>query len=378
MKRHITARKLLVVGATASLAVAYFGAMASTSLAKHEVPRTFAASQKAASPTANSVGTIAGATGTTVSSGSTLSIVAPQRINAIEGTEVDQQLTASGGDGSLQWSLSSDLPWLQISANGTLFGVPSSPGNGQATITVTDASGASSQRTIPVSVDLPSGNWSGYIDYSPYGIPFTSASAQFIVPQISSTLPQSCSDEESGGLSLSCSLAEWVGIGGTSGNDTLIQAGVYEIPDLATGTVSIVPWVENLPAPSQAVPNMKVSPGDDIQVSVDQLGGTEWQVTVHDLTTGQSVSGVGNYYGSGDSADFIVEAPTTSAGQTAPTPFASPIKFFDVKTSSMLPNSGQVMVPTAMVQSAGVATYPGDFHVMSGSFDVYYNDSQSI
>lgn len=384
-----SAKRLFLVGTAAALAVAVWGTTsAETTHAKLREPRTFAASRKSAESTSSpnslaklvqqySQSNAATPAASTASSAGTLKIQAPQGIGTIEGTELQQQLQASGGDGSLQWSLSSNLDWLQITPNGTLFGIPDAPGSGQATITVTDAAGASAQVRLPVVVDVPSGNWSGYVDYSPNGVPFTKASAQFIVPKISSSLPASCANDVSGGMSLSCSLAQWVGVGGTSGNQTLIQAGVYEIPDLANGSVKIVPWVENLPSPSQTVPNMSVAPGNDMQVTVEQVVGTEWKVTVNDLTTGQSVSAVGNYYGSGDSADFIVEAPTTNAGQTVPTPFASPIKFFDVQVSSADSGATQMMIPTAMVQSGAVATYPGRFHASKDGFNVYYNDQQS-
>ncbi|WP_298210550.1 G1 family glutamic endopeptidase [Ferrimicrobium sp.] len=388
MVRHSSVGKLAIVGATAALAVGMWSAQtAPVTHPKISDPQTFATSRRSleTKSSANSLVNLiqqydqsAAATPTVSStgSGSPLKIQAPTGLGAIEGTQVQQQLSATGGDGGLQWSMNSSLGWLQITPGGLLYGVPTSPGDGQATITVTDAAGSSSQVTIPIVVDVPSGNWSGYVDYSPNGVPFTKASAQFVVPTISSSLPQSCANDVSGGMSLSCSLAEWVGIGGTSGNETLIQAGVYEIPDLATGSVKIVPWVENLPSPSQTVPNMNVVPGNDMQVTVAQVAGTEWKVTVADLSTGQSVSGVGNYYGSGDSADFIVEAPTTAAGQTAPTPFSSPIKFFDVQVSSSA-QAGQVMVPTAMVQSGNVATYPGQFHNSYDGFKVYYDDQQS-
>lgn len=387
MARSSSFRRLATVGVVAALAVAYWGGAGSPTFSSQTSrPHTFATSQKSAESTSstNPVANLTQPYNQSSQATPTSSVVgvaplviqAPKSLGVIEGTQVQLQLSATGGDGPLQWSISSNPSWLQITPSGLLYGIPTSPGNGRATITVTDAAGRSSQVTLPVSVDVPSGNWSGYVDYSPNGVPFTQASAQFVVPTLSSTLPQSCASAVSGGMSLSCSLAEWVGIGGTSGNNTLIQAGVYEIPDLATGSVKIVPWVENLPSPSQPVPNMSVAPGNDMKVSVDQVAGTEWKVTVEDLTTGQSVSGVGNYYGSGDSADFIVEAPTTAAGQTAPTPFSSPIKFFNVKVSSSIQSAGQVMLPTAMVQSGNVATYPGRFHSSYSGFKVYYDDQQ--
>lgn len=388
MARKSSRRRMFAVGAAAVLAVGFLGSQYSSAVSSRTGhPHTFATSQKSSESTSSTNGLAnltqaydksskTTTTSSAVANASPLTIQAPASLGVIEGTQMQQQLSATGGDGSLQWSISSNLGWLQITPSGLLYGIPTSPGNGQATITVTDAAGQSSQITLPVLVDVPSGNWSGYVDYSPNGVPFTKASAEFVVPTISSSLPSSCASAVSGGMSLSCSLAEWVGIGGTSGNNTLIQAGVYEIPDLVNGSVKVVPWVENLPSPSQPVPNVTVTPGNDMKVSVDQLTGTEWKVTVEDLTTGKSVSGVGNYYGSGDSADFIVEAPTTAAGQTAPSPFSSPIKFFDIKVSSSIQNAGQMMLPTAMVQSGNVATYPGQFHSSYGGFKIYYNDQQ--
>ena len=107
-------------------------------------------------------------------------------------------------------------------------------------------------------------------------------------------------------------MSEWVGLDGVNGDGNLIQAGIDEKLNPSTGLFSITPWWEILPATEQPI-NMDVSVGDQITVEVWQIGGTTWGIQLTDETTGQAFSTSQQYYGEGNTVDYVVEAPTDPA-----------------------------------------------------------------
>jgi hypothetical protein len=169
--------------------------------------------------------------------------------------------------------------------------------------------------TVPsTSVTPQSGgeswNWSGYAVTNG---PYTGVTGTFTVPVINST--GSCGEDAS----------EWVGIDGFSSNGSdinLIQAGIDEnTVNLSTGactpgTYYIQPWWEILPADETPITNWNgglkatVSPGDQVSISLTQASVGLWDITVTDVTTQQSFTKDENYGGQGESAEWIVEAPT--------------------------------------------------------------------
>jgi hypothetical protein len=107
-------------------------------------------------------------------------------------------------------------------------------------------------------------------------------------------------------------LTEWVGIDG-SDNSSLIQAGVTEIPDPSNSAgFDLYAWWEVLPAANQPITTVKVSPGDEVSVTICQVNGTNWEIRLTDGTNGQSYAQDVNYTGPGTSAEWILEAPTDS------------------------------------------------------------------
>ena len=129
-----------------------------------------------------------------------------------------------------------------------------------------------------------SANWSGYI--VPSATPVTSVSGQFTVPTLN------CKKTPTAGE------AVWVGTGGASAHDDLLQTGV--VSDCIGGTQVENPgWWEEYPQlPAQLFTGMTVTPGDQIEASVTQGSDLTWTTRLDDLTTG--VSGVmhtGDHWG---------------------------------------------------------------------------------
>lgn len=79
-----------------------------------------------------------------------------------------------------------------------------------------------------------------------------------------------------------------MGIDGAT-NSSLIQAGVTEEYDAATKSVLTGAWWEILPAASTPIP-LTVTPGDECMVTIYQVSGTTWSITLTDTTTGQTYS----------------------------------------------------------------------------------------
>lgn len=149
-----------------------------------------------------------------------------------------------------------------------------------------------SSTTLPISLDS-SHNWSGY---AATGGTYTSVTGTWTVP----------SPSANGGVGVG---ATWVGIGGTSSRD-LIQAGTQEMTD-GQGRVRYSAWTEVLPATSENVP-LAISPGDSVTVSIAEQSKGQWQIVIKNNTTGQDYKTTVKYSSSYSSAEWIVEAPSSS------------------------------------------------------------------
>ena len=153
----------------------------------------------------------------------------------------------------------------------------------------------------PVTASAASKNsydWSGYVAC---GGGFSSVSGAWSVPYVE---PRGSGSSE---------LASWVGIGGANGARDLIQTGTNAI--VANGSVSYTAWYELYPAPSVTIP-LSVSAGDSIFASVASLGGGRWFIYLEDRSTGGSYHAIVNYRSTGSSAEWIIERPWTTTGQT--------------------------------------------------------------
>ena len=133
--------------------------------------------------------------------------------------------------------------------------------------------------------------------------------------------------------------SDWIGIGGgcvdsgcTVTDSTLIQTGTEQDVS-STGAPSYSAWYELVPAPSLTISSITVHPGDQMHASVSQVASdvNVWDITISDLTTGQSYSTTVPYSSTMGSAEWIEETPLeigTNAGFAAlpnltTTPFSS-------------------------------------------------------
>jgi hypothetical protein len=138
-------------------------------------------------------------------------------------------------------------------------------------------------------------NWSGYFVG---GGPFTAVTGTFNVPMLTPAAGETVT-------------SAWVGIDGAD-NDSLIQAGIAEQFDPATGAVYGHAWWEILPALETPIP-MAIYPGDQMTVSIGQVSGTTWEISLTDVTRNTHFVTDQTYTGQADSAEWIVEAPSIPA-----------------------------------------------------------------
>lgn len=228
-----------------------------------------------------------------------------------------------------------------------------------------------------------SSNWSGYSKSTTSN--FTYASGSWTVPALN------CSVTPNGNVST------WVGIGvGGSTSDPILQAGVDN--NCSNGTQQNYSWWEIYPGSSvdnQVFIGMPISSGDKIVTTISQNQTTkQWIATVQDQTNGLegvmqtggtwSVDTISNgapiagapvgdassvSYPGGWVADWIIEAPQTSAGKMFTladygtetlTGLATSQSLFNMSgTNSIEMNQGGVVVSTPSLFANGsfTATY---------------------
>jgi Peptidase A4 family len=122
--------------------------------------------------------------------------------------------------------------------------------------------------------------------------------------------------------------SDWIGIGGgcidagcTATDSTLIQTGTEQDVD-ATGAPSYSAWYELVPAPSLTISGMTVAPGDHMHASISEAvaGSNVWNITIKDVTRGESFSTTVPYSSTHATAEWIEETPLeigTNAGFAA-------------------------------------------------------------
>ena len=111
--------------------------------------------------------------------------------------------------------------------------------------------------------------------------------------------------------SLNAYSAAWVGVGGLN-DESLIQAGSEH--DSVNGKAVYSLWYELLPNNAITIPDIIVSPGDEITASVslvDSYSNT-WSIKIQDVTTGQLFSRDFVYNSSRLTAEWVIERPTVN------------------------------------------------------------------
>jgi hypothetical protein len=104
--------------------------------------------------------------------------------------------------------------------------------------------------------------------------------------------------------------AIWIGIGGQFNDTTLIQCGTEQ--DSIDNSARYYAWYELLPNSSIEIPQMAVSPGDQMQASIQLANETssQWVINITDTTQGQSFQNTFTYHSTQLSAEWIIERPT--------------------------------------------------------------------
>ncbi|HST53538.1 MAG TPA: G1 family glutamic endopeptidase [Pyrinomonadaceae bacterium] len=159
-----------------------------------------------------------------------------------------------------------------------------------------------------------SGNWSGGVVYAPAGQTFKWIEGDWIVPDVDAPTQKQW---------YYC--ASWIGIDG-DGSPDVFQAGV-ECEVYRTGSTikrNIYPWWEWYPIPEIQITNFNINPGDFITMilcSASAAGSTTGSVYITNRTTGLSTSAqltapAGTKL-HGNSAEWVVEAPTVGGTQSA-------------------------------------------------------------
>jgi hypothetical protein len=142
-------------------------------------------------------------------------------------------------------------------------------------------------------------NWSGYAQVAGHRI-FTEVTDTMVVPTV---VPQPGRAQVA---------ADWVGIGGTSGDPTLIQDGIQAIvrtnKRLKPTSVTYDAWTEILPQPEKPLP-LRVRAGDEVTATVLEIARNQWRMTIDDVTSGVSDSRTVRYHSEGLSAEAIHERP---------------------------------------------------------------------
>ncbi len=168
-------------------------------------------------------------------------------------------------------------------------------------------------------------------------------------------------------------MAEWVGIdGGNPGSTALIQAGFNESPDPNDPAnpkgFTIQPWWEILPAAETYITSVSIQPGDRVTVTIDQINGLDWRITLTDDTNGGSFTTEEAYSGPATTAEWILEA-LTIGGNVAPlAPFSPVATFGDLGFTGPSTDVQRVVMLQGFKQAATPSTLTGNgFNVAYGA-----------
>jgi hypothetical protein len=174
--------------------------------------------------------------------------------------------------------------------------------------------------------------WSGYIVS---GGPFTAVEGTWVVPVFA---PVSGIHGQS----------VWVGLGGWGSVNPLLRAGVAARNGLAGLFPSVYgadqyAWHEFLPNQHETTLPIPVRALDTVHVRIAAVN-SRWQINIDDLTNGQHFVEGQDFPGADQTtAEWIFQAPTSTAGAPVPTPLSSKLSFSNCSADTA---SGQVLGPS--------------------------------
>lgn len=201
------------------------------------------------------------------------------------------------------------------------------------------------------SFTATSDNWSGYVA-SPTSGTVSAVRGTFKVPSVRHA-------------SAGSTVSQWVGIGGW-GDPTLVQAGVNVVPVSQAATL-VEPWWEVVPGPQHLATGVMTRPGDTVTVELSQVSSATWSISLTDDSRQETFSTVQAYDGTMSSAEWVVEADTTSAGRlTRLAPYAPVVNFtnlglsgapYDLTRVVMVQGGRQVSSPSNMTPDGFTVSY---------------------
>ena len=174
----------------------------------------------------------------------------------------------------------------------------------------TDSIGHENRPMIKIK-EGTSSNWSGYDAQSSITTPskgfVKSVSGNWIVPKVT------C------GISTTYS-SVWVGLDGVS-DATVEQLGTEQ--DCSRGGPHYYAWYEMYPHSGFLISGMTIHSGDSMTASVKFQGNGQYLLSLSDLTTSKSFSHIFLANAQRSSAEWIVEAPSSTSGILPLTNFGS-------------------------------------------------------
>jgi hypothetical protein len=181
-------------------------------------------------------------------------------------------------------------------------------------------------------------NWGGYAAVSNLSSPANGFVNSVTGSWVSPTLTRNPSEDTY--------VAVWVGIDGFS-DATVEQIGTESA--CVSGVQSNYAWVEFYPGPSRIIRGLTVRNGDTFKASVTYEGGSLFALSITDVTSGQSYSTTYNTIAQRQSAEWVVEAPSSSS-QVLPLANFGTINFSNAQFTD---NTGT----TYAIDGRGAGTY---------------------
>jgi hypothetical protein len=203
-------------------------------------------------------------------------------------------------------------------------------------ITAPAGGSPSSRPNIKIKAST-SANWSGYAVESSITSPtngfVSSVKGNWVVPTLTCNQSQNTY------------VVTWVGIDGYS-DGTVEQIGTGQ--QCVNGVQQDYAWIELYPKPSRTITGITVHDGDSFTASVTYQGSNYFALSITDLTTGLSYSQTSRTSAQRQSAEWVVEAP--SSGGILPLANFSTVSFNDAQFTD---NTGT----TYAIDGKGLGTY---------------------
>lgn len=172
-----------------------------------------------------------------------------------------------------------------------------------ASLAVAFAQSGALSRVSAKSYARVSGNWCGYVAESSMSSPLNG----FIVSVKGSwTIPVLTPN-----ASMNTYVAIWIGIDGFS-DGTVEQIGTEQ--EVINGVQQNYAWIEMYPNTAQTIFGMTINTGDHINASALYKGSNYYAFSITDLTTGKAYSRTLRANAQRQSAEWIVEAPSSNGG----------------------------------------------------------------